>query len=279
MKQELKISLEQWEICILLSAAVLRGAEYSDSLLLRVLSDQPESLIPESPKSSSTSSEEDYPQEKRESDPFAFFSLPTVPVASSTSTSTDNVVVSAPPPSQPFSEEFLAMTSPEQSAVVSSVPAQPSSLMDPQVGVDQSESFLSEQQENVISETTNQSGQFAQFAQPIQPQPIQPIQPIQPQPIQPIQPIPQQSIQPQPIQPQPIQPQPIQQQPIQPIQPIQQQIQQPTESIMQQEQVQQQQPVEPKQPIQPTPPLNSPPLSASPHDSDSLSTCTIITLL
>lgn len=261
MKQELKISLEQWEICILLSAAVLRGAEYSDSLLLRVLSDQPESLIPESPKSSSTSSEEDYPQEKRESDPFAFFSLPTVPASSSTSTSTDNVVVSAPPPSQPFSEEFLAMTSPEQSAVVSSVPAQPSSLMDPQVGVDQSESFLSEQQENVISETTNQSGQFAQFAQPIQPQPIQP---IQPQPIQPIQPIPQQSIQPQPIQ---------------PIQPIQQQIQQPTESIMQQEQVQQQQPVEPKQPIQPTPPLNSPPLSASPHDSDSLSTCTIITLL
>ena len=249
MKQELKISVEQWEICILLSAAVLRGAEYSDSLLLRVLSDQPESLIPESPKSSSTSSEEDYPQEKRESDPFAFFSLPTVPASSSTSTSTstDNVVVSAPPPSQPFSEEFLAMTSPEQSAVVSSVPVQPSSLMDPQVGVDQSESFLSEQQENVISETTNQSGQFAQFAQPIQPQPIQP-QPIQPQPIQ-------------------------------PIQPIQQQIQQPTESIMQQEKVQQQQPVEPKQPIQPTPPLNSPPLSASPHDSDSLSTCTIITLL
>ena len=249
MKQELKISVEQWEICILLSAAVLRGAEYSDSLLLRVLSDQPESLIPESPKSSSTSSEEDYPQEKRESDPFAFFSLPTVPASSSTSTSTstDNVVVSAPPPSQPFSEEFLAMTSPEQSAVVSSVPVQPSSLMDPQVGVDQSESFLSEQQENVISETTNQSGQFAQFAQPIQPQPIQP-QPIQPQPIQ-------------------------------PIQPIQQQIQQPTESIMQQEKVQQQQPVEPKQPIQPTPPLNSPPLSASPHDSDSLSTFTIITLL
>ena len=274
MKQELKISLEQWEICILLSAAVLRGAEYSDSLLLRVLSDQPESLIPESPKSSSTSSEEDYPQEKRESDPFAFFSLPTVPTSSSTSTSTDNVVVSAPPPSQPFSEEFLAMTSPEQSAVVSSVPVQPSSLMDPQVGVDQSESFLSEQQENVISETTNQSGQFAQFAQPIQPQPIQPIQPIPQQSIQP------QPIQPQPIQPiQPIQPQPIQPQPIQPIQPIQQQIQQPTESIMQQEKVQQQQPVEPKQPIQPTPPLNSPPLSASPHDSDSLSTCTIITLL
>ena len=40
----MSINIDQWEIFVLLCAAVLQGTEYSDSMLLDVLSNQPESL-------------------------------------------------------------------------------------------------------------------------------------------------------------------------------------------------------------------------------------------